>query len=107
MVVPRIERPSRSSLELADFAHAIRTGAEPRSTPALGLEVVRALEAAHQSLAQAGEPVALGRAGAINGADAGWSGSNGNGAHGNGNGAHANGAPALVTRAAGRRRLAG
>ena len=107
MIAPRLDAAEPLSLELEDFARTIRTGEEPRSTPALGLEIVRALEAAHQSLAQGGAPVALGRAGAINGAGAGWSGSNGNGAHGNGNGTHANGAPALVTRAAGRRRLAG
>jgi predicted dehydrogenase len=59
IVVPRIEAAEPLSLELADFAHAIRTGAEPRSNSRLGLEVVRALEAAHSSMERAGEPVEL------------------------------------------------
>jgi predicted dehydrogenase len=60
MVAPRVEAAEPLSLELEDFARTIRTGAEPRSTPVLGLEIVRALEAAQQSLAQDGVPVALG-----------------------------------------------
>jgi len=59
IVVPRIEAAEPLSLELADFARAIRTGAQPRSNSVLGLEVVRALEAAHGSMERAGEPVEL------------------------------------------------
>jgi predicted dehydrogenase len=59
IVVPRIEAAEPLGLELADFAHAIRTGEEPRSNSRLGLEVVRALEAAHLSVERAGEPIRL------------------------------------------------
>jgi len=68
MIAQKVEAAEPLSLELADFARAIRTGAEPRSTPALGLEIVRALEAAQESLANDGVPVALGNG-------------NGNGSH--------------------------
>ncbi len=60
IVVPRIEAAEPLGLELADFARAIRTGEEPRSHCRLGLEVVRALEAAHVSMCRGGDPVALG-----------------------------------------------
>ncbi len=59
IVVPRIEAAEPLSLELADFANAIRTGEEPRSNAAFGLEIVRALEAAHVSMERAGDPVEL------------------------------------------------
>jgi predicted dehydrogenase len=59
IVVPRIEAAEPLGLELADFANAIKTGAEPRSNCRLGLEIVRALEAAHRSMERAGEPVSL------------------------------------------------
>jgi predicted dehydrogenase len=59
IVTPRIEPAEPLGLELADFAHAIRTGAEPRSNSALGLEIVRALEAAHLSVERAGDPIEL------------------------------------------------
>jgi predicted dehydrogenase len=95
MVAPKIEAAEPLSLELADFARAIRTGAEPRSTPALGLEIVRALEAAQESLANDGVPVALGNG-------------NGNGSHrfghrarsnGNGTGARVNGNGTVASHA--------
>jgi predicted dehydrogenase len=101
MIAPKVEAAEPLSLELEDFARAIRTGTEPRSTPALGLEIVRALEAAHESLAIDGVPVALGNG---NG--------NGNGSHpfghrtrtdGNGTGTRANGDGTVVSGA----RLAG
>jgi len=60
IVVPRIDAAEPLALELEDFARAIRTGVEPRSSSALGLEDVRALEAAHVSMDRAGEPIALG-----------------------------------------------
>jgi predicted dehydrogenase len=59
IVVPRIEAAEPLGLELADFANAIRTGEEPRSNSRLGLEIVRALEAAHESMSRAGDPVSL------------------------------------------------
>jgi predicted dehydrogenase len=59
IVMPRIEAAEPLGLELADFARAIRTGAEPRSSSRLGLEVVRALEAAHLSMERLGDPIEL------------------------------------------------
>jgi hypothetical protein len=59
IVVPRIDAGEPLGLELADFAHSIRTGEEPRSNSRLGLEIVRALEAAHASMERAGDPVEL------------------------------------------------
>ena len=59
MIVPRLEAAEPLSLELADFAHAIRTGAEPRSNAQLGLEIVVAMEAAEESLRRNGEPIAV------------------------------------------------
>jgi predicted dehydrogenase len=60
MIAPRLEPAEPLGLELADFARAIRTGEAPRSHARLGAEIVRVLEAAHESLAASGEPVALG-----------------------------------------------
>jgi predicted dehydrogenase len=57
MVAPRIEASEPLGLELADFANAILTGAEPRSSAALGLEIVKAVEAAELSLRAGGRPV--------------------------------------------------
>ena len=59
MIVPRLEAAEPLSLELADFAQAIRTGAEPRSNSQLGLEIVLAMEAAEESLRRNGEPIAV------------------------------------------------
>ncbi len=59
MVVPRLDPAEPLGLELADFAQAIETGTRPRSHAALGVEVVRILEAAHASLAASGRPVAV------------------------------------------------
>ncbi len=59
IVVPRIAAAEPLALQLADFARAIRSGVEPRSSSALGLEVVRAVEAAHRSMELAGDPVEL------------------------------------------------
>ena len=41
IVVPRVEAAEPLSLELQDFARAIRTGAAPRSHAQLGLEMRR------------------------------------------------------------------
>ncbi len=59
MIVPRLEPAEPLSLELADFAQAIHTGAEPRSNSQLGLEIVLAMEAAEESLRRNGEPIAV------------------------------------------------
>lgn len=59
MVAPRIEASEPLGLELADFANAILTGAEPRSNARLGLEIVRAVEASEASLEAGGRPVTI------------------------------------------------
>ena len=52
IVSPRIPVAEPLSLELEDFCRAIRTGSALRSTPQLGVEVVRVVEAAERSLAE-------------------------------------------------------
>ena len=52
IVSPRIEVAEPLALELEDFSRAIRTGSALRSTPQLGVEVVRIVEAAERSLAE-------------------------------------------------------
>jgi predicted dehydrogenase len=59
MVAPRLEPAEPLGLELADFAQAIETGNAPRSDAALGVQIVKLLEAAHTSLSSSGQPVAL------------------------------------------------
>jgi predicted dehydrogenase len=59
IVKPRIEAAEPLALELQDFARAIRTGEKPRSNSSLGLEIVRALEAAYLSMERDGEPIEL------------------------------------------------
>jgi predicted dehydrogenase len=59
MVAPRIDAAEPLSLELADFARAIRTGTEPRSHARLGREIVRVLSAASLSMERDGEPISL------------------------------------------------
>jgi predicted dehydrogenase len=59
IVSPRVDVTEPLSAELEDFRCAIRTGAEPRSSAALGLDVVRMTEAVDRSLASGGAPVAL------------------------------------------------
>jgi predicted dehydrogenase len=59
IIVPRVEAAEPLSLELQDFAHAMRTGVTPRSHAQLGLETVAVIEAAETSLRHNGEPVAL------------------------------------------------
>jgi predicted dehydrogenase len=59
IVAPRLEPAEPLSLEMQDFAHAMLTGARPRSHAQLGLEVVRVIEAAQASLLTIGEPVAI------------------------------------------------
>ncbi|MGA8363610.1 MAG: Gfo/Idh/MocA family oxidoreductase [Solirubrobacteraceae bacterium] len=59
VVIPRVEPQEPLRLELEDFAHAIRTGEEPRSSLALGIEIVAAVELAEASLRAGGKPLAL------------------------------------------------
>ena len=59
VVIPRVDALEPLSLELADFAKAIRTGSVPRSSAALGLEIVAVIEAAEASLRRHGMPVDL------------------------------------------------
>jgi predicted dehydrogenase len=59
VVIPRVEPAEPLRLELEDFAHAIRTGEEPRSSLALGIEIVAAVELAETSLRAGGKPLAL------------------------------------------------
>jgi predicted dehydrogenase len=58
IIVPRLDAHEPLSLELEDFARAIRTGSTPRSSAALGLQIVTAIEAAEASLRRRGAPVA-------------------------------------------------
>jgi predicted dehydrogenase len=62
VIIPRIDAHEPLALELADFAHAIRTGSTPRSNAMLGLEIVSVLEAAEASLRRNGAPIAVGPA---------------------------------------------
>jgi predicted dehydrogenase len=59
IVIPRVTAAEPLSLELEDFANAIRTGARPRSHAELGYEIVAAVEAAEASLRDSGRPIAL------------------------------------------------
>jgi len=59
VVIPRIDPVEPLSLELQDFAHAVRTGGVPRSNAALGLEIVRVLDAAEASILRNGAPISL------------------------------------------------
>jgi predicted dehydrogenase len=61
IIIPRMDAAEPLSLELADFADAIRTGARPRSHAELGCEIVLAIEAAEESLRRNGQPVAVDR----------------------------------------------
>jgi protoporphyrinogen oxidase/predicted dehydrogenase len=59
IVSPRIDAIEPLSLELDDFASAIREGTHLVSSPAVGLDVVRTAEAVDRSLAEGGGPVPL------------------------------------------------
>jgi predicted dehydrogenase len=59
VVIPRIEPREPLRLELEDFAHAIRTGEEPRSSLALGIEIVATVELAEASMRAGAKPLAL------------------------------------------------
>jgi predicted dehydrogenase len=57
VVIPRVQPQEPLSLELQDFANAIRTGEEPRSNLALGVEIVAAVEMAEASMRNNGAPL--------------------------------------------------
>jgi predicted dehydrogenase len=59
IVSPRVEVGEPLGLELRDFCAAIRTGSLPRSSAQVGLEVIRVVEAAEQSLANGGARVTV------------------------------------------------
>jgi predicted dehydrogenase len=58
IVSPRVQAAEPLLAEMNDFCAAIRSGEPPRSSGALGLEVVRVIEAVEQSL-QTGERVSV------------------------------------------------
>jgi protoporphyrinogen oxidase/predicted dehydrogenase len=60
IVSPRLDATEPLALELADFASAIREGTALVSSPAVGLDVVRTIEAVDRSLDEGGIPVAVG-----------------------------------------------
>ncbi|HEV2902793.1 MAG TPA: Gfo/Idh/MocA family oxidoreductase [Gaiellaceae bacterium] len=60
IVSPHLDVAEPLRLELDDLAQAIRTGATPRSSRELGLEVVRMIEAVDDSLERSGARVEVG-----------------------------------------------
>ncbi len=59
IVSPQIDVAEPLFLELEDFCASIRTGATPRSSSAVGLDVVRMIEAVDSSLANGGARVSV------------------------------------------------
>ena len=59
VLIPRVEPKEPLRLELEDFARSIRTGEEPRSSLALGIEIVATIELAGDSMRRGGAPLAL------------------------------------------------
>jgi predicted dehydrogenase len=59
IIAPRVGTDEPLTLEIADFAQAIRTGTPPRSDMHLGMEVVRMVEAAELSLRHSGSAIPL------------------------------------------------
>jgi predicted dehydrogenase len=57
IVIPRVQPQEPLRLELEDFARAIRTGSEPRSSVTLGIDIVAAIEMAEASMRDGGVPV--------------------------------------------------
>jgi protoporphyrinogen oxidase/predicted dehydrogenase len=60
IVSPRVEATEPLALELADFATAIVDEKPLVSSPALGLDVIRTIEAVDRSLLEGGSPVPVG-----------------------------------------------
>ncbi len=56
IVSPRVDATEPLSLQLQDFCSAIRDGNTPRSSSALGLDVVHMIEAVDRSLSSGGAP---------------------------------------------------
>jgi predicted dehydrogenase len=65
IVSPPVPAAEPLQLELTDFCESIRTGMTPRSSAALGLEVVRMIEAVDASLAAGGAPADVATAGVL------------------------------------------
>jgi predicted dehydrogenase len=59
IISPRVEAAEPLLLELIDFCDAIRNGSTPRSSSAIGVEVVRMIEAVDRSLAESGARVEI------------------------------------------------
>ena len=59
IVSPRIDAAEPLSLELRDFCESVSTGSAPRSSAALGLDVVRMIEAVDQSRELSGTRVSV------------------------------------------------
>jgi hypothetical protein len=59
IVSPQVDAAEPLELELADFCHAIRERVTPRSSAALGLDVVHMTEAVDRSLGNGGAPLEL------------------------------------------------
>lgn len=59
IVSPKIDPAEPLALEIQDFCSAVLSGVAPRSSTALGLDVVRVLEAVDRSLHGGGVPVAV------------------------------------------------
>jgi protoporphyrinogen oxidase/predicted dehydrogenase len=59
IISPRLDATEPLSLELADFASAIRNGTPLVSSSAMGLDVVRTIEAVDRSLDHGGVPVSV------------------------------------------------
>jgi predicted dehydrogenase len=64
IVSPRIDATEPLSLEMRDFCAAIRQGSALRSSPHLGLDVIRMIEAVDRSLTAGGAPVPVEASGA-------------------------------------------
>lgn len=62
IVSPKVPVTEPLALQIEDFCDAIRTGATPRSSAAIGLDVVRMIEAVDHSLALDGVPIPVGHA---------------------------------------------
>ena len=65
IVSPAIAPIEPLGLELADFCAAIVDGTTPRSSPQVGLDVVRTIDAVDRSIALGGQPVDSATAGAL------------------------------------------
>src|SRR5919198_689893 len=60
IVSPAVQPVEPLQLEMGDFCNAIRGGGTPRSSPELGVEVVRMIEAVDTSLVSSGDRIPVG-----------------------------------------------